>query len=104
MKHGFWASLSFLHFGSGLIPAFGKSLFFLFKSCSCFHPCSPEKALKESLTTFETAYLSRSLSRLFDPINLVFPSGATSPPSEEEIDSMAKTISRLVVHYFIVCA
>lgn len=55
---------------------------------------SPEQALKKSLAPFETAYLSRSLSRLFDPINLVFPSGARNPPSEEELTSIAKTIGR----------
>lgn len=55
---------------------------------------SPEKALKESLFVFETAYLSRSLSRLFDPINLVFPSGAAYPPSESEVENIAKTIQR----------
>ncbi|XP_072175838.1 conserved oligomeric Golgi complex subunit 5-like [Diadema setosum] len=53
---------------------------------------SPEKALKESLTLFETAYLSRSLSRLFDPINLVFPSGAAYPPSDSEVENIAKTV------------
>ncbi|CAH3028612.1 unnamed protein product, partial [Porites evermanni] len=53
---------------------------------------SPEQALKKSLAPFETAYLSRSLSRLFDPINLVFPSGARNPPSKEELTSIAKTI------------
>ena len=57
---------------------------------------SPEQALKNSLTPFENAYLSRSLSRLFDPINLVFPSGARNPPSKEELSSIAKTIGRLV--------
>lgn len=55
---------------------------------------SPEQALKKSLAPFETAYLSRSLSRLFDPINLVFPSGARNPPSKEELTSIAKTIGR----------
>lgn len=58
--------------------------------------CSPEQALKKSLAPFETAYLSRSLSRLFDPINLVFPSGARNPPSKEELASIAKTIGRFV--------
>lgn len=53
---------------------------------------SPEQALKNSLAPFENAYLSRSLSRLFDPINLVFPSGARNPPSKEELASIAKTI------------
>ena len=50
--------------------------------------------LKNSLMTFETAYLSRSLSRLFDPINLVFPSGAQNVPSRDELNSIVKTMSR----------
>lgn len=63
-----------------------------------FHQCqgsdtSPEQLLKNSLSGFENAYLSRSLSRLFDPINLVFPAGAQAPPSKEEVASIAKTIA-----------
>lgn len=61
----------------------------------CVLILSPEQALKNSLAPFENAYLSRSLSRLFDPINLVFPSGARNPPSKEELSSIAKTIGRL---------
>ncbi|XP_064633908.1 conserved oligomeric Golgi complex subunit 5-like [Lineus longissimus] len=53
----------------------------------------PEKALRDSLGLFETAYLSRSLSRLFDPINLVFPGGSINPPTTEEVEGIAKTIS-----------
>ncbi|GFR70305.1 conserved oligomeric Golgi complex subunit 5 [Elysia marginata] len=52
-----------------------------------------EKALRETLATFERAYLSRSLSRLFDPINLVFISSASSAPTQEEVDNIVKTIS-----------
>ncbi|XP_066524059.1 conserved oligomeric Golgi complex subunit 5 [Hoplias malabaricus] len=52
----------------------------------------PEKALKSSLQLFEAAYLSKSLSRLFDPINLVFPQGGYSPPSTDEMDGIIKTI------------
>lgn len=63
--------------------------------------CSPEQALKKSLAPFETAYLSRSLSRLFDPINLVFPSGARNAPSKEELASIAKTIGRFVFQFSI---
>lgn len=55
---------------------------------------SPEKALKDSLQQYEAAYLSKSLSRLFDPINLVFPPGGRNPPSSDELDSIIKTISR----------
>lgn len=58
--------------------------------------CSPEKALKDSLQLYEAAYLSKSLSRLFDPINLVFPLGGRNPPSIDELDSIIKTISRHV--------
>ncbi|KAI4878069.1 hypothetical protein NFI96_011672 [Prochilodus magdalenae] len=53
----------------------------------------PEKALKNSLQPYEAAYLSKSLSRLFDPINLVFPQGGYSPPSSDEMDSIIKTIA-----------
>ncbi|KAJ8006763.1 hypothetical protein DPEC_G00110590 [Dallia pectoralis] len=52
----------------------------------------PEKALKNSLQPYEAAYLSKSLSRLFDPINLVFPMGGRNPPSHDELDSIIKTI------------
>lgn len=55
---------------------------------------SPEKALKDSLQPYEAAYLSKSLSRLFDPINLVFPQGGRNPPSNDELDSIIKTIAR----------
>uniref|UniRef100_A0A3Q1CJX5 Conserved oligomeric Golgi complex subunit 5 n=1 Tax=Amphiprion ocellaris TaxID=80972 RepID=A0A3Q1CJX5_AMPOC len=54
---------------------------------------NPEKALKDSLQPYEAAYLSKSLSRLFDPINLVFPMGGRNPPSNDELDSIIKTIS-----------
>ncbi|KAL2102689.1 hypothetical protein ACEWY4_001857 [Coilia grayii] len=53
----------------------------------------PEKALKDSLQPYESAYLSKSLSRLFDPINLVFPQGGRNPPSNDELDSIIKTIA-----------
>ena len=55
---------------------------------------SPRFMLKESLTSFENSYLSRSLSRLFDPINLVLPSGAQTVPSKDEMNSIIKTMSR----------
>nr|XP_056702455.1 conserved oligomeric Golgi complex subunit 5 [Euleptes europaea] len=53
----------------------------------------PETALKDSLQPYEAAYLSKSLSRLFDPINLVFPPGGRNPPSTDELDSITKTIA-----------
>ncbi|KAJ8387684.1 hypothetical protein AAFF_G00151150 [Aldrovandia affinis] len=53
----------------------------------------PEKALKDSLQPYEAAYLSKSLSRLFDPINLVFPQGGRNPPSTDELESIIKTIA-----------
>ncbi|XP_044279222.1 conserved oligomeric Golgi complex subunit 5 isoform X1 [Varanus komodoensis] len=53
----------------------------------------PEIALKDSLQPYEAAYLSKSLSRLFDPINLVFPPGGRNPPSPDELDSIIKTFA-----------
>lgn len=79
-------SVSFVHCASFLIL------------CQSVCVCSPEKALKDSLQPYEAAYLSKSLSRLFDPINLVFPMGGRNPPSNDELDSIIKTISRHVQH------
>ncbi|XP_075414657.1 conserved oligomeric Golgi complex subunit 5 [Tenrec ecaudatus] len=53
----------------------------------------PEKALKDSLQPYEGAYLSKSLSRLFDPINLVFPPSGRNPPSSDELDGIIKTMA-----------
>ncbi|XP_078409540.1 conserved oligomeric Golgi complex subunit 5 isoform X2 [Cetorhinus maximus] len=53
----------------------------------------PEKALKDSVQFYESAYLSKSLSRLFDPVNLVFPPGGRNPPSNDELDTIIKTIA-----------
>ncbi|KAM6202287.1 conserved oligomeric Golgi complex subunit 5-like [Rhynchocyon petersi] len=53
----------------------------------------PEKTLKDSLQPYEAAYLSKSLSRLFDPINLVFPTSGRNPPSSDELDGITKTIA-----------
>lgn len=70
-------------------------IFFLFLLLTL---CSPEQALKESLDLFEKAYLSRSLSRLFDPINLAFPGGSSHPPSNDDIEGISKTVSRYVTY------
>uniref|UniRef100_A0A287A8B1 Conserved oligomeric Golgi complex subunit 5 n=1 Tax=Sus scrofa TaxID=9823 RepID=A0A287A8B1_PIG len=53
----------------------------------------PEKALKDALQPYEAAYLSKSLSRLLDPINLVFPPGGRNPPSADELEGIIKTIA-----------
>ena len=55
---------------------------------------SPERALRQTLVAYENAYLSRSLSRLFDPINLVFATGSLNAPTQEEVEGIAKTIAR----------
>uniref|UniRef100_A0A2P2I785 Conserved oligomeric Golgi complex subunit 5 n=1 Tax=Hirondellea gigas TaxID=1518452 RepID=A0A2P2I785_9CRUS len=52
----------------------------------------PERMLRASLQPLEAAFLSRSLSRLFDPVNLMF-SSPTTPPTKQECDALIKTIS-----------
>ncbi|RXG60114.1 Conserved oligomeric Golgi complex subunit 5 [Armadillidium vulgare] len=52
----------------------------------------PETALRNSLIPIEKAYISRSLSRLFDAVNLMFSTPGTVP-SKEEIDTLIKTIT-----------
>lgn len=56
---------------------------------------SSEKALRDTLTKFENAYLSKSLSRLFDPINLAFSTG--NPPTTQEVETIVKTIARYLI-------
>uniref|UniRef100_T2M2V9 Conserved oligomeric Golgi complex subunit 5 n=1 Tax=Hydra vulgaris TaxID=6087 RepID=T2M2V9_HYDVU len=58
-----------------------------------FSSTSPLESLKSCLQPFEKTYLSRSLSRLFDPINLVFPSGSTSVPTKDDLTVIIKTIN-----------
>ena len=50
-----------------------------------------EESLRESLSQFEHAYLARSLSRLFDPINLMF--SGQGQPSLEEINTIISVIN-----------
>ena len=61
--------------------------------------CSGETTLRDTLGQFETAYLSKSLSRLIDPINLVFSSSSASPPTDDEIDGIVKVIARSLAHF-----
>ncbi|KAJ3284748.1 Conserved oligomeric Golgi complex subunit [Borealophlyctis nickersoniae] len=59
---------------------------------------SPESVhFLKSLAAFETAYLSRSLSRLLDPVNFAFPDkplpGARTTPSRDDVDKIVRTIT-----------
>ena len=55
---------------------------------------SGESALRQSLSTFQNAYLSRSLSRLFDPVNIMFSGGSEAVPSSDECDNLIKIMHR----------
>ena len=55
-----------------------------------------ESALLKALSPFEKAYISRSLSRLFDSVNQLFGPGARGLPSEEDLHGTIKTMSRCV--------
>jgi len=50
-----------------------------------------DEGLRESLTQFEHAYLARSLSRLFDPVNLMF--SGTGVPSQGEVANIFSVMS-----------
>ncbi|XP_045618166.1 conserved oligomeric Golgi complex subunit 5 [Procambarus clarkii] len=52
----------------------------------------PEQALRGTLVPLEEAYLSRSRSRLLDPVNLMF-AAQDAPPAKEEVDALIKTIT-----------
>lgn len=52
----------------------------------------PDQALHETLIPFENAYLSRSLSRLFDSVNVVFSVGSQDAPTKDDVENIIKTI------------
>ncbi|RUS18936.1 Golgi transport complex subunit 5-domain-containing protein [Endogone sp. FLAS-F59071] len=58
---------------------------------------SPEYVLMlRSINSFETAFLSRSLTRMYDPINAAFPSSgplSRNPPSRNDVTNVVRTIS-----------
>ena len=52
-----------------------------------------EVVLMKAFTNFEKTYLSKSLSKLFDIVNQMFPSSSRGPPNDSEVASFVKTIS-----------
>lgn len=52
---------------------------------------------RDVLSPFENAYLSRSVSRLLDPVHTMF--SGDGAPSPDEIDSLIRTVTRSVPEY-----
>ena len=48
----------------------------------------------KAIAPFERAYLSHSLNRMFDPVQLVFTAGSRTPPSVDEVVNICKTITK----------
>lgn len=51
----------------------------------------PYQLQRELIAQFENAYLSRSVSRLLDPVNLMF--SETKAPTHENVDGLVRTIT-----------
>eukprot|EP00038_Savillea_parva_P031824 m.90780 g.90780 ORF g.90780 m.90780 type:complete len:789 (+) comp9879_c0_seq1:321-2687(+) len=51
-------------------------------------------ACYEAIAPFERAYLSHSLNRMFDPVQLVFTAGSRTPPSVDEVVNICKTMTK----------
>eukprot|EP00040_Diaphanoeca_grandis_P029875 m.175790 g.175790 ORF g.175790 m.175790 type:complete len:775 (+) comp31830_c0_seq1:347-2671(+) len=51
-------------------------------------------AARNAISIFETKYLSHSLNRMFDPVQLVFPAGGRTPPSVDEVVNICKTLQK----------
>lgn len=49
-----------------------------------------ENQLRSSISVLEEAYLSKSLSRLFDVVNMAFSSGSSNPPALNDIEAILK--------------
>lgn len=65
---------------------------FLQKSVSQVNS-SPAKSLRNTLTPFENAYLSRCLSRLTDSVNVVFTGSTKDAPTKSDMEGIIKAIS-----------
>lgn len=50
--------------------------------------------LRKCFQELENSYLNRSLSHLFDPINLIFSQGIEKPVNRNDIESFVRGISR----------
>eukprot|EP01135_Chromosphaera_perkinsii_P001119 Nk52_evm69s158 gene=Nk52_evmTU69s158 len=50
------------------------------------------KMLLYSVYNFETQYLARSLGRIYDPINSIFPSGSKNPPRVDDVGPILDAI------------
>ena len=59
----------------------------------CLHE-SDAAPFKDVLSPFESAYIAKSLSRLLDAVNVVFPANARNPPSKHEMIGIVKTVTR----------
>eukprot|EP01147_Barroeca_monosierra_P002930 gene2930-5735_t len=53
---------------------------------------SEQTALRKLLQPFEHAYITASLSRMFDPVNRMFPDVGAVPPTPDDISDMVKTV------------
>lgn len=48
-----------------------------------------------SISSFEAGYLARSVTRMFDPINMAFPTGLSrTPPTKSDVTNIIRAISR----------
>jgi hypothetical protein len=56
---------------------------------------SPEKTILKILASFESAYVSRSLSRLLDAVNSTFPDRNSRNLNRDDVDKIQRTISGL---------
>ena len=50
------------------------------------------RMLVNSVHKFETQYLARSLGRIYDPINSIFPSGSKNPPKVDDVGPVLDAI------------
>ena len=62
---------------------------------------SYEQMLLTVFVPFEKAYLSKSLTRVFDAVNQLFVSPVKSLPGKTELTSLTKTLLRYVAMYVL---
>ena len=61
--------------------------------------CSSVRSFDKTLSSFEAAYVTKSLSRLLDSVNVAFPLSSRNPPSRDDIVGIVRIMARYYLSF-----
>lgn len=68
----------------------------------CITQClesSSVRSFDKTLSSFEAAYVTKSLSRLLDSVNVAFPLSSRNPPSRDDIVGIVRIMARYYLSF-----